>query len=330
MNPGPSEIAPLNPSGKIALKSKLWAVGGGKGGIGKSVVSLNLAYWLTKFRQNVVLVDADLGGANLHTLLGIKYVKHTLADYLNKRVKSLDEIAIPTAIKGLRLICGASDIVGLANPNYMRKQKLLKALQGLEADHLILDLGAGTDYNTLDFFLSCAYKIVVITPQPTSMQNGYGFIKSALFRSIRRTFANNTMLMPLIDRATDHNNEKVISSINELIDAFAQVSPEHATKLKDIINDFHLYLIVNLVKSERDRNATAVIKTVVQKYLNLERVGLLGAIPYDPQIETAIGRMKPALMSGTDRQSALGFYELVYNLIKHGDQLENELLNIAP
>ncbi len=329
MNPGSSDIPPRNVSEEIGLKSKLWAVGGGKGGIGKSVVSLNLAYWLTKFKQNVVLVDADLGGANLHTLLGIKYVKYTLADYLNKRVRSLDEIAILTTIKGLRLICGASDIVGLANPNYMRKQKLLKALQELNADHLILDLGAGTDYNTLDFFLSCAYKIVVITPQPTSMQNGYGFIKSALFRAIRRAFANNTLLMPLVDRATDHNNENVISSINELIDAFAQVSPEHAIKLKNIINDFHLYLIVNLVKTERDRNASAVIKTVIQKYLNLERVSLLGTIPYDPLIETAIGRMKPALMSGTDRQSALGFYELVYNLIKHGDQLENELLKTA-
>lgn len=155
------------------LSCRLWAVGGGKGGIGKSIVSLNLAYWLAKLNQKVVLVDADLGGANLHTLLGIKFVKYTLADYLNKRVKSLDDITITTPVSGLRLICGASDIVGLANPKYLQKQKIIKALQKLDADHLILDLGAGSNYDTLDFFLSCNYKIAVITPQPTALQNGY-------------------------------------------------------------------------------------------------------------------------------------------------------------
>ena len=311
------------------LNSKLWAVGGGKGGIGKSIVSLNLAYWLAKFKQKVVLVDADLGGANLHTLMGIKFVKHTLADYLNKRVKSLDEIIISTPVSGLRLICGASDIVGLANPKYLQKLKLLKALQGLNADHLILDLGAGTDYNTLDFFLNCDYKIAVITPQPTALQNGYGFIKSALYRSITRTFGNNTLLAPLISRATDQNAQEAIASMTELVAAFTKVNPSHGERLQKIISDFHLYIIANMVKTDRDRKAAEIIKTVIHKYLNIEQVSVLGSIPFDPQIEESVGRMKPAFMTSENSHSSFGFYELVYALIKQNNPVDNGNTNTA-
>lgn len=298
------------------LQSKIWAIGGGKGGVGKSIISLNLAYWFAKLQQKVVLVDADLGGANLHTLMGMKFVHYTLADYLNKKVQALDEIAITTPASDLRLICGASDIVGLANPKYQQKVKLLKALQQLDTDHLILDLGAGTDYNTLDFFLNCDYKIIVITPQPTSIQNGYGFIKSAVYRSIKRKFGNNTLLAPLIDRATDQNAAQPISSITELIDAFAGVNPEHGEKLQELIRDFHIHIIANNIRRDREKRSADIIRTVTEKYLGLENVTVLGSISHDPEIEKAIANMKPAFMANSSNQSALEFYEMVYSLIK--------------
>ncbi|MBN2332640.1 MAG: P-loop NTPase [Deltaproteobacteria bacterium] len=300
------------------VTAKFWAVGGGKGGIGKSIVSLNIAYWLAKLGHNVVLVDADLGGANLHTLLGMRFVHHTLADYLNKKVETLDEVAIETPVPGLRLICGASDIVGLANPKYAQKVKLMRALDQLEADHLILDLGAGADYNTLDFFLYCTYKIAVVTPQPTALQNCYGFIKSALYRAINRSFDRNLRLAPLIKRATDQNGDDPITSMEELLAAFSFVDEGYGQRLQEIINSFNLYLITNMVKSVKDRKASQIIQTVTQKYLNLKHVSLLGTIPHDPQIEDCVGRMNPAFMTNTKSQSALEFYQLVNSIIKEG------------
>ena len=304
------------------FNTKLWAVGGGKGGVGKSIVSLNLAYWLAKLGHKVVLVDADLGGANLHTLLGMKFVQHTLSDYLSKKVDSLDKIAIDTPVPGLRLICGASDIVGLANPKYAQKMKLMRAMTLLKADHLILDLGAGTDYNTLDFFLYCTYKVAVITPQPTALQNGYGFIKSALYRAINRAFERNLRLEPLIKRATGQDLNDPIATMEELVEAFAEVDEGYAKQLKDIINNFHLYLISNMVKKDKDRKASEIIRTVCQKYLNLDQVTLLGNIPYDSQIEECVARMNPAFMTNTKSQSALEFYQLVNSVIKESNDSE--------
>jgi len=311
------------------LQTRFWAVGGGKGGVGKSIVSLNLAYWLAKLGHQVILVDADLGGANLHTLLGIKFVNHTLADYLNKKVNSLDKITIDTPVNGLQLICGASDIVGLANPKYTQKMKLMRALQELQADHLILDLGAGTDYNTLDFFLYCHFKIAVLTPQPTALQNGYGFIKSALYRAINKAFARNTRLEPLIKRATDQNSVEPISSIDELITAFTEVAPEYGTRLEKILSDFHLYLITNMVKTNKDRKTAEIIQTVIKKYLKMKNITLLGNIPYDQQIEECVSRMTPAFLANTKSQSAMEFYGLVNTVIKEGND-ETNLKNCRP
>ncbi|MEA2109602.1 MAG: P-loop NTPase [Pseudomonadota bacterium] len=319
-------VLQLSPDTKLKspeeFNTRLWAVGGGKGGVGKSIISLNLAYWLAKLGHKVVLVDADLGGANLHTLLGMKFVQHTLSDYLSKKVDSLDKIAIETPVPGLRLICGASDIVGLANPKYAQKMKLMRAMSLLKADHLILDLGAGTDYNTLDFFLYCTYKVAVITPQPTALQNGYGFIKSALYRAINRAFERNLRLEPLIKRATGQDLNDPIATMEELAEAFAEVDEGYAKRLKEIISNFHLYLISNMIKKDKDRKASEIIRTVCRKYLNLGQVTLLGNIPYDSQIEECVARMNPAFMTNTKSQSALEFYQLVNSIIKESNNSE--------
>ena len=97
-----------------------------------------------------------------------------LNDFLEKRVETLKQICIGTSVPGLSLISGGDDILTLANPKFAQKERIVRNFKTLDADYILLDLGAGTSFNTLDFFISTPVKIVVVTPFPTSVQNAYG------------------------------------------------------------------------------------------------------------------------------------------------------------
>jgi flagellar biosynthesis protein FlhG len=135
-------------------KNKIWAVGGGKGGVGKSLVTANTSICLALMGYKVVTVDLDLGGANMHTCLGIPIPEKTLSDYISKKVGDINDLVVSTPIKNLKIISGAQDELGMANLRQMHKNKILSKLGELDADYVLLDLGAGTSFNTLDFFIS--------------------------------------------------------------------------------------------------------------------------------------------------------------------------------
>ncbi|MBW2266646.1 MAG: P-loop NTPase [Deltaproteobacteria bacterium] len=194
-------------------KPKLWAVGGGKGGVGKSVVSLLLAFWLARKGKQTILVDTDLGGANLHTLLGIKSPSRTLNDFIAKKYDSLEEICIESEIENLRLICGASEVLSLANPQFAQKVKIIQGVLKLDCDYVILDLGGGASFNFLDFFLVSHQKILVLTPQPTSIQNSYGFMRNAVYRRLTQLSRQIPSLQALVK--TDFFSQSTIQMVRK-------------------------------------------------------------------------------------------------------------------
>ena len=143
----PNEIPKL---GKTV--ATLISVASGKGGVGKSVVSTNLALALAKTGRSVLLADLDVGGADAHILFGQLNPPVTLTDFLNKRVSRLDDVALPVAFHpALRLIAGTGETLATANMPYARKKRLMNHFQRLDADVVVIDIGAGTSYHALDF-----------------------------------------------------------------------------------------------------------------------------------------------------------------------------------
>ena len=135
------------------LEKKIWAIAGGKGGTGKTVITSNLGVGLAILGYKVILIDGDLGGADLHLSFGIPVPRRNLNDFLSGRVPTLDDVILPTKSDNLSLICGGSELIGLANLHHQRKEKLKRHINRLDADYILVDLGAGTAYNTLDFFI---------------------------------------------------------------------------------------------------------------------------------------------------------------------------------
>ena len=298
-----------------SVVQKMWSIGGGKGGTGKSFVTLSLGIRMARMGKKVTIIDADLGGANMHTLLGIRSPDLTLNDFLEKRADTLNQVCIGTPIDNLNLISGGDDILNLANPKFSQKERIIRNLKKLEADYIFLDLGAGTSFNILDFFIYTPGKIIVVSPYPTSVQNAYGFIKSALYRKLSRLFARNSEILRLIKRLIDPGSEERINSTVELIAAVDQLDAASADLMQKEVDAFKIKLIVNMAKSEENKKVGDIIKIVSDKYLGVD-VEVFKPIPFDALVEKSILLTKPLLFSETGSEVSASLYEIASDILK--------------
>jgi len=300
---------------QIDAHSQIWAVGGGKGGVGKSTVSILLAFWLARMGKRTILVDLDLGGANLHTLMGIKSPPRTLNDFVTRRLDSLEEVCIETDIENLKLICGASDVLTLANPHVAQKIKIIHHVSKLNADYIVLDLGAGTSFNVLDFFLAAEKKIVVITPQPTAIQNTYSFVRNAVYRRLSRLASQQPPLQALIKSAMDENNELRVRTISGLLQAAEEISGREIMEtLRGELEAIQPAVITNMVTNSNDKNAGRVIQLVSEKYLMIHPHNL-GGVAYDKQINQMVSEMVPITRLGQSSDAFANTYDIAMKLL---------------
>jgi|UniRef100_A0A7C3WRN6 flagellar biosynthesis protein FlhG len=296
------------------MNKKIWAVGGGKGGIGKSVFTLGLAISLARLGRKLILVDADLGGANLHTLMGVRYPPYTLEDFLLKRVGRLEDIIIDTQVEGIGLICGADDILGAANPTHAQKMRLLHQMADLPADLVLVDLGAGTSFNVLDFFNYSPGKICLLTNQATSLQNVYGFIKSSLYRHLSREFARNYQVLDWLMQSDLKKGDEA-ESLNEFLLQLNETEPESCQRLVHLLREFQVFLVVNMVKSDRDFQAALIIEKVCNSFLSL-KPRVLGQLSYDPAVEGAVNQLIPFPLRHEKSQAARDLERIAFTFLE--------------
>ncbi|MGL4394633.1 MAG: MinD/ParA family protein [Brevinema sp.] len=165
-------------------RTRIITITSGKGGVGKSNFALNLAITIANQkdpsnpnqRRRVVIMDADLGLANVNVLLGL--IPKLNLYHVLKGQKSLKEIIIPTSF-GIDLIAGASGLSQLANLTEEERLHFIKEIAQLNyADYLIIDTAAGVSSNVTQFAAIAHDTIVITTPEPTSITDAYGVIKS--------------------------------------------------------------------------------------------------------------------------------------------------------
>lgn len=270
----------------------IMAIGGAKGGVGKTSITVSLGVLLASLGHKVVIVDADLGGANLHTFMGIEQPSLTFYDFYTSKKKKLQDIVLPTEIENLFIISGSCGTLGLANPKYSQKLRFIKELKKLEADYVLLDLGAGSSYNELDFFLAARQGIVISTPEPASIQEAFFFIKKALLRKLAYIFRNQEKVSSLFDLELGSWNHPEVNSIKELYKEVENVDVESASIFRGVLEKFQPSLILNMAMNSREHKEGIALKTAVAELLSVD-LELLGNLPFDNKVRMASMQQKP-------------------------------------
>jgi flagellar biosynthesis protein FlhG len=289
---------------------RIVSIGGGKGGIGKSLISANLAIELARRGKRVVLVDADLGGANLHTTLGVDVPKRTLSDFIERKVERIEDVITPTGIENLGLVSGALDHLDAANPRYAQKMRLVRHVQSLDVDFAILDLGAGTHSNVLDFFLVSDHGLLVLVPEPTAVENAYRFVKAAFWRRMRnvaQVYGYDPLLRAIMGTGSFRSPVELIATLSER-------DPEAGANLARQLATFRPRLIVNQVRTAQDADIGQAVVAAWRKYFGLE-MDYLGAIAYDDEMWKAVRARRPLLVARPDVAAARAFATIVDSLL---------------
>lgn len=280
--------------GQSQASSIIVAIGGGKGGVGKSFISTNLAIFLANMGFNTTLYDLDFGAPNLHTCLGMPLPTKTFHDYINGKIETLGEAAVSTKVPKLKLISGSNDHTDLANITLDQQSRLMSAIYRQKTDFTILDLSAGTHTSTLDFFLMAERHIITLTPDPTSIENAYRFMKAAFFRKVKRyerQLSLDSLVMDLMNEAEKND----IKYPSDLMKAISLKDPVRGQQLREKMSALDFQIVLNQTRSLKDVQLGKSIESVCKRYFGLP-TEFLGAIEYDNAVWHALRKRNPLLL----------------------------------
>ena len=282
--------------------SQIIPVASGKGGVGKSLLSANLAIALGQQGKKVVLVDLDLGASNLHLVIGQKPGAASLGSWFTEK-SDFKDIIQQTDYQNVSFIAGDSQIPDLTSLKHVQKVRLIRNLKNIDTDYIILDLGAGTHQFILDMFLLSPQGIVVSAPAVTATLNGYLFLKNATFRLLYTTFKRGTPGRAYLDNLKKDSATMQKLYIPNLIQFLANCDPSNTQIFISRMQQFRPRLVMNMIEDPKDADRAQRIKSSCNQYLGLE-IEYLGLMYRDMLQDKALASQLPVVVYKP--QSVLG------------------------
>ncbi len=289
-------------------------VASGKGGVGKTLFTANLGIALAQAGKTCILVDLDLGSSNLHTCLGIKNRHPGIGNYIYKQEKSLEALVLPTDTPQLYFVPGDSLLPGTANLPYFTKKKLLREINQLVADYILLDLGAGSSYNVIDFFLISNTGLIVTTPETTAILSSYSFLKSAVYRLLYRTFPAKSTEREIIQTFINAPLEGSSQSFVQLVHLLSEHSSDSGLKAEEQLQNFFPRIILNMGNSSQDFSVGAKLREISRKNLSIP-MEFIGYLPRDTGVEKSIVTRVPYITDNPDSNFSKGVRIVVDKLL---------------
>jgi flagellar biosynthesis protein FlhG len=196
------------------------------------------------------------------------------------------------------------------------KERIMSVISGLDADYILVDLGAGTSFNVLDFFNMSDEGIVVVSPDPASMQNAYAFIKSAIYRRIQRHYGNNEAVVMALKQFRETPSDKP-RRMMDFYDLLCTSDPDTAESVAALVDTYRPLMIINMATSEQDQRVAEILQSASRTFLNVD-LRYCGLIATDAAIRRACQRI-----------SLLDFEDRTIVAVQQIEMVSERLLNCA-
>jgi flagellar biosynthesis protein FlhG len=289
--------------------ARLIVVGGGRGGVGKSVVAESLAVYFAQLGKPVVLVDADPTGANLHARFGLRAAAaeppldpapHDASAPPPERTWA--SALVPTAVPGLSLLPAAHDSIDTPTTlRARRKSRWLARLGSLPAEFLVVDVGPGHGPVAVDIALAADLAIVVTVPEPPAIETTYRFIRAAFVRRVRKALARDRFRLGLFDRTL--RQVGALPAPIDLVRALTRVERELATMAWTEARRLRMHLVVNQTRVRADQDLGHQMSDLAVRHYGVA-LDELGHIEHDDTVWLAVRRNKPLLVDSPASKAA--------------------------
>jgi flagellar biosynthesis protein FlhG len=300
------------PNTARAKEGQIWAVGGGKGGTGKTFVTSSTGAYLARRGRRVVMVDMDLGGANLHSFFGINRPQKSLTSFFETGAR-LSDLVVDTDLPNMSLITGDIHSIASDTVRFSQKLKLFRQIMKLDVQHVLIDLGAGSHTNTIDTFLMADKMIIVLTPEVISIENMYHFVKNSLFRKVKLTLKQYGF-KEIVQHIWDRRQSYGIKNLKELIDYLKESFSYIGTILDSELASFRIHLVVNMVRTNQDILLGTSIKSVLTKYLGIP-IFYSGYVEYNDVVWKSVRERKQFMLNYAATGCAKQVETIVENII---------------
>lgn len=293
-------------------------IAGGKGGVGKTLFTANLGLALAELGFPTVVVDLDLGNSNLHSLLGLPNKFPGIGDFLRVGNAPLDEFLVETGAPNLRFLPGDGRMPFMANITYSQKMKLISRLRALPGKYILLDLGAGCAFHTLDFFAMVDKGFIVTSPEYPAVMSALVFLKNLVLRACERALPRDPDFADLINQLLIQPMNAPQMTIQSLLELARKMRPEAVERIQEVCLRCRPRMIFNIGIHPDDLKWLQSIDRTLQQILSIE-VDHFGFIFSDSAVRESIRGGKALLTFNKECPAARSITHIALRVTRFWD-----------
>ena len=284
------------------------AIGGGRGGVGKTLLAVNLSVYLAQLGRNVLLADADPFGSGAHTLLGLEEPPMALPGQLREGKVELHATSVP----GLKLIPTAYDQLAVAPRRSGRASRWMRLIDRFPADYVVFNLGATMHPSALDLFFEADVGICLASPEPPAIEATYRYCRALFARRLRRTLSRERFRYRVVERALLAlpplpTPRALISEIARYDEGVANIAANTLQRLRPC-------LVIGKTRLRRDLDLGPAMASLSERYLGVA-LDYLGFVEQDDAVWLTARRRRPLLIDAPTSKSARNLERVARRLL---------------